>query len=370
MSCTVEGYMAQIVSHIGYHEGPNNATPFGAWYGPGFGNAAWCDMYVSYCAAAAGGSDIVGRFAYTPSHAQWFVSRGQWGLVPRRGAIVFFDWSGGGAISGIDHVGTVESVDANGQIVSIDGNYSNQVARWRHPMRNVVGYGYPAYANSENWVPTASAPVVSSWDGHTFPGAGAFALGSNHPAVTLLGQMLVKCGYGSAYKSGPGIPMGPADVTNCAAFQRAQGWSGADANGYPGPATWAALWAKCHAIGATPAPGPTPSPAPAPGKPRVSLVGIRVSIQIDGPKPTGFASNRNNSLPVEQALVKMGMLAPQYADGSLGTSTFGPGSAYQRWQAHLGYKGSDADGYPPVIFSPSGSFGRLGTDSGIFTPAP
>lgn len=260
--------MAQITSHIGYHEGPDNATPFGVWYGSGFGNSPWCDEYVSYCAAAAGGSDIVGKFAYTVAHAQWFKDRGQWGLEPRRGAIAFFDWSGGSSISGIDHVGTVESVDANGQPVTIDGNYSDEVARWRHPIRVIVGYGYPAYANVEAWLPTAPVPTplpAAAWDGHTFPGSGFFALGSNHPAVTVLGQMLVSAGFGAAYKSGPGIPMGPADVTNCAAFERSQGWSGADADGYPGPATWAALWAKAHAARPTaPAPAPAPHPAPAP----------------------------------------------------------------------------------------------------------
>jgi len=82
--------------------------------------------------------------------------------------------------------------------------------------------------------PPAHAPVP-------FPGVGAFLLGRSNPNVTLLGQWLVDKGYGRFYAVGPGPVMGEADVSACAQFQRDQGWSGTDANGYPGPVTWARL---------------------------------------------------------------------------------------------------------------------------------
>lgn len=113
--------------------------------------------------------------------------------------------------------------------------------------------------------PTQTQPTPD-WDGISYPGRDAFNLGSNHPAVTRLGEMLVAKGFGAAYKEGPGVPMGQADVDNCAAFQRSQGWSGSDADGYPGPETWKRL------SDATP-PAPEPpkaEPAPAPQTPKPS----------------------------------------------------------------------------------------------------
>ncbi|MCY0933620.1 peptidoglycan-binding protein [Streptomyces sp. H34-S4] len=106
----------------------------------------------------------------------------------------------------------------------------------------------------------------ATWDGSSFPGASSFVLGKSHPAVTLLGQRLVAHGFGSHYKEGPGPTFSEADRSATAAFQRAQGWSGSDADGYPGSETWKRLLAP-----AKQAPAPAPSsivalnPAVAPG---------------------------------------------------------------------------------------------------------
>lgn len=82
-----------------------------------------------------------------------------------------------------------------------------------------------------------------AWDGKSFPGRDAFKLGHKHDAVTLLGQRLSAHGYGRFYKVGPGPTFSPADKAATAAFQKAQGWTGSDADGYPGPSTWARLMA-------------------------------------------------------------------------------------------------------------------------------
>ncbi|MFI9228971.1 peptidoglycan-binding protein [Streptomyces rimosus] len=91
--------------------------------------------------------------------------------------------------------------------------------------------------------PTTSSKPSTSWDGTSFPGASAFTLGKSHPAVTVLGQRLIAHGYGSYYKVGPGPTFGQADKAATAAFQRAQGWTGSLADGYPGPSTWSRLMA-------------------------------------------------------------------------------------------------------------------------------
>lgn len=73
-----------------------------------------------------------------------------------------------------------------------------------------------------------------------FPGAGFFRLGRRSPLITELGRALVKAGY-KGYKIGPGPTFTYADKKAVAWFQKKQGWSGADADGYPGPETWKRL---------------------------------------------------------------------------------------------------------------------------------
>lgn len=76
-----------------------------------------------------------------------------------------------------------------------------------------------------------------------FPGRARFGAGQNNMHITTLGRQLVKRGYGDHYKQGPGPRWSEADRRNVEAFQRAQGWRGSDADGYPGPETWRRLFA-------------------------------------------------------------------------------------------------------------------------------
>ncbi|WP_138905593.1 peptidoglycan-binding protein [Streptomyces albidochromogenes] len=76
-----------------------------------------------------------------------------------------------------------------------------------------------------------------------FPGREHFRPGRSNEYVEKLGRQLVKKGYGKHYTSGPGPRWTEADRRNVEAFQRAQGWRGAAADGYPGPQTWRRLFA-------------------------------------------------------------------------------------------------------------------------------
>ncbi|MCH0540442.1 peptidoglycan-binding protein [Streptomyces sp. MUM 203J] len=75
-----------------------------------------------------------------------------------------------------------------------------------------------------------------------FPGAGHFRPGQSNRHVEQLGRQLVKHGYGKHYRKGPTPRWGEADRRNVQDFQRAQGWRGAAADGYPGPETWRRLF--------------------------------------------------------------------------------------------------------------------------------
>ncbi|MGM9465369.1 peptidoglycan-binding protein [Streptomyces murinus] len=75
-----------------------------------------------------------------------------------------------------------------------------------------------------------------------FPGRSAFGPGKSNASVLLLGQQLVRRGFGKHYRVGPSRDWGEADRLNTRDFQLAQHWSGSDADGYPGPQTWARLF--------------------------------------------------------------------------------------------------------------------------------
>lgn len=75
-----------------------------------------------------------------------------------------------------------------------------------------------------------------------YPGRASFRPGASNEHVTRLGRQLVEKGFGRSYTSGPGPRWGEADRRNVEAFQRAQGWRGGAADGYPGPETWRRLF--------------------------------------------------------------------------------------------------------------------------------
>ncbi|MFI5549926.1 peptidoglycan-binding protein [Streptomyces sp. NPDC051738] len=76
-----------------------------------------------------------------------------------------------------------------------------------------------------------------------YPGRAMFRQGANNKYVTQLGRQLVKKGFGKHYRTGPGSRWGETDRRAVEAFQRAQGWRGGAADGYPGPETWRRLFA-------------------------------------------------------------------------------------------------------------------------------
>ncbi|MFF7365807.1 peptidoglycan-binding protein [Streptomyces sp. NPDC008125] len=73
-----------------------------------------------------------------------------------------------------------------------------------------------------------------------FPGASFFKAGRTSPIITAMGKRLVAVGCGR-YKVGPGPSWSEADRQSVAAWQRHLGYTGSDADGIPGPASWAAL---------------------------------------------------------------------------------------------------------------------------------
>ncbi|HWU07998.1 MAG TPA: peptidoglycan-binding protein [Streptomyces sp.] len=90
---------------------------------------------------------------------------------------------------------------------------------------------------------TGHAIPAASGGAGAYPGRGYFQPGRVGSHVERLGVRLVEKGYGAHYATGPGPRWTEADRRNVEAFQRAQGWSGSAADGYPGPETWRRLFA-------------------------------------------------------------------------------------------------------------------------------
>lgn len=136
------------IGEIGYKEEGNNLTKYGKWYG--MNGAAWCHMFVSWCANQAGvKTSIVPKTASCSSGMNWFKKKNLFKYkgkyTPKRGDIIYF------CSAGSSHVGIVEKVSGN-TVHTVEGNTSNKVARRSYSLSaaKITGYGVPKYENLNN----------------------------------------------------------------------------------------------------------------------------------------------------------------------------------------------------------------------------
>ena len=160
-------------TQIGYRESGDNVTKYGEWFGR---NVAWCDVFVSWCAAKAGISSSVipqKSFGGAESGMAWFVNRGLFkyassGYTPKAGDIAFLDWNDNNSP---DHVGIVSHIDSSGAIHIIDGNFSDKVndhvftnGGYHHfRTSEIMGYATPAYTDSVTDVPGNTEITVDAY---------------------------------------------------------------------------------------------------------------------------------------------------------------------------------------------------------------
>jgi hypothetical protein len=237
-----EDMIAAMESLVGLGERDGSQNKVQAWYrnrnGAEYsGNFAWCDASITWAAVQSGNYDAVchGKdYAYTVAHAARFQAAGEWhtdvaGI--QRGDIVFFDWSGTNSIGAIDHVGIVTSVSGS-TVYTVEGNIGNVCARKVRYSNYIVGYGRPKY-------PAAPKPSTSTGGVklQPFPGASWFKTSPKSSIVTRMGKRLVaeKC---SAYQSGPGPQWTTVDKASYAKWQKKLGYTGSDADGWPGKTSW------------------------------------------------------------------------------------------------------------------------------------
>lgn len=103
---------------------------------------------------------------------------------------------------------------------------------------------------------------------------------------------------------------------------------------------------------------PSPAPSPPPSTDVVVSLGHIVGAAQKDPRGRqGAATFPHDTLIVESALHKEGLLDVRYVDGSYGTLTV---TAYAAWQKRLGYAGVDANGIPGMA-----SLTKLGNKYGF-----
>lgn len=137
------------LTQVGYHETANDHTKYNNWFYGADTSAAWCAIFISWCADQAGiPRSIVKKNARASGYNTSNMSSNPYGAPAysfsstgaKIGDIVFIDNTGNGTSN---HVGLVYAVDSD-YIYTIEGNYSEQVYKCKY-LRST---GYQRYVNS------------------------------------------------------------------------------------------------------------------------------------------------------------------------------------------------------------------------------
>lgn len=267
MSATVATALALARAEIGY-VAPSQGSKFGREIGIGAG--AWCAAFTSVILRKAGltaGTDFPVT-AWTPNIVSWGRNNGRLLFSdPRPGDLVLYMWPGlstsGRGTPPVCHVGFVEAVQADGSLVTIEGNTSGTVGGSQYNGGTVQRKVRRSYIQC--YVRPNYSDAVSTWY--------AGGLGSRVILPGVQGDDVQSWQALLNLKVvGAGAPLEEDGVNGPLTQERTkvlQTLLGLEPDGIPGPLTFDASLAKPSA--------PTPAPAPAPAPSRYSgALGSRV----------------------------------------------------------------------------------------------
>lgn len=189
MTATANDVVRWMASQVGVQENPlgsNNVKYNTEYYGRAVsgGNYAWCQAMIWVCFKDLNILNLYGaKSAYTVFVAGAFNQQGRfykWNTTPQPGDMIFYDWNGGKSISGIDHVGIVESVNSDGTINTYEGNVSNKVVHMRRQRTYVVGFARPAYGSSSSSTVTPTTPSAAGSTYKVVAGDSLWAISKKH----------------------------------------------------------------------------------------------------------------------------------------------------------------------------------------------
>jgi len=170
--------LSVALTQLGYTEGANNETKYGAWYPMNYN--PWCAMFVSWCAEQAGiPTSVIPKHASCDVGVNWFKRNSVWHdsayhggtYTPMAGDIIYF-----GVVGDSDHVGYVTGVK-NGYVHTIEGNASDKVMQKSYAIGSskILGYGVPAY---NQIIASGSCGDDAIW---LLSGTGVLAVGGSGP---------------------------------------------------------------------------------------------------------------------------------------------------------------------------------------------
>ena len=213
---------------------------------------AWCDIFVDWLFYKSFGAAAAMKMLCQPEHsagagclysAGYYQNNGCWTSIPAPGEQIFFSYSGGE----VSHTGIVEQVNGQ-QVITIEGNTSDQVARRTYAVndKRIYGYGIPRweYATGD---PT---PIITD-----NPTRDTLRKGDVGEDVAELQEKLIKLGY----SCGPDGADGDYGNNTFKAVKQFQKDNGLVQDGVAGPQTLKLIDSKL-----APAPTPTPQPQPQP----------------------------------------------------------------------------------------------------------
>jgi len=161
----------EMLNIAGVQVGTKETAPDTIKYNSALGyeqGTLWCAVFLSWCFKQSNSLNLINNRTWsdTALWAKWFHDHGQWGIVPKNGAIVFFNFGNphyDGRWEGIHHVGVVLGVPSGKSYIrTIEGNTrlnksdpGSVMIRSRAktldsvhwPAQQIIaGYGYPNYA--------------------------------------------------------------------------------------------------------------------------------------------------------------------------------------------------------------------------------
>ena len=121
------------------------------------GSFAWCAATVSMALNTAWGDPLEWRIpgvrasyrsgtAYVPALRTFFIDAGRFDDQPRVGDVMIY---GPGDPEG-SHTGLVEEVLDDGTVITLEGNWQNELVRVHRSPADIVGFGHPPYSTEED----------------------------------------------------------------------------------------------------------------------------------------------------------------------------------------------------------------------------
>ena len=223
---TASKVVSIAAGQVGYKEGKNNWTKYGADYG--MNNVSWCMEFIWWCFKQAG-MDFYKTASCTACYKH-YASRAVSKNSLRKGDIVFFDWDHSGDC---DHVGIVESVGSS-RVTTIEGNTSSGNS-------GSQSNGDGVYRRYRTYSQIAKA-IRPAYDAETSGGGTCNVTvqevknGSKSASVYVLQAFLKSKGYYTGKVDGIA---GSLTEKAIKAFQKAMGLS---QDGIAGQKTWAAVF--------------------------------------------------------------------------------------------------------------------------------